>query len=109
MTPFKTSKTRGVLCVVRIVQGPHAGRDVALRFLFEGPGHIVERDLRRSGEMAQACWSPACRRSRRRDRSSRPRLSGTKVILRLEHDKPWRGAVRAFAADVLVEDRESGT
>ena len=26
------------------------------------------------------------------------------VILRLEHDKPWCGAVRAFAADVLVDD-----
>ena len=30
--------------------------------------------------------------------------AGRVVILRLEHDKPWRGAVRAFAADLLVDD-----
>ena len=68
--------------------------------------HIVERDL---GVLAK--W--------RRLVGARPaqypagviealgRVSvGRKVTLRLEHDKPWRGAVRAFAADVLVANRE---
>ena len=104
VTPFKTSKTRGVLCVVRIVQGPHAGRDVSLRFLFEGPGHIVERDLGVLAKWRRLVGAPPAGRSRRRDRSSRPRLSRAEVLLRLEHDQPWRGAVRAFAADVLVDD-----
>ena len=104
LTPFKTGKTRGVLCVVRIVQGPHAGRDVALRFLFEGPGHIVERDL---GVLAK--WrrlvgaTPAVDPAGVIEALGRA-STGRMVILRLEHDKPWRGAVRAFAADVLVDD-----
>ena len=42
---FATSRTRGVRCVVKIVEGTEAGHEVPLRFLFEGPGHIVERDL----------------------------------------------------------------
>jgi hypothetical protein len=104
VTPFKTSKTRGLLCVVRIVQGPHAGRDVALRFLFEGPGHIVERDL---GVLAK--WrrlvgaTPAVDPAGVIEALGRA-SAGRMVKLRLEHDKPWRGAVRAFAADVLVDD-----
>jgi hypothetical protein len=104
VTPFKTSKTRGVLCVVRIAQGPHAGRDVALRFLFEGPGHIVERDL---GVLAK--WRrlvgahPAADPAGVIEALGRA-SAGRMVILRLEHDKPWRDAVRAFAADVLVDD-----
>ena len=104
VTPFKTGKTRGVLCAVRIVQGPYAGRDVALRFLFEGPGHIVERDL---GVLAK--WRrlvgahPAANPAGLIEALGRA-SAGRMVILRLEHDKPWRGAVRAFAADVLVDD-----
>ena len=38
VTPFKTSKTRGVLCVVRIIQGPHAGRTSRSAFCSRGRG-----------------------------------------------------------------------
>jgi hypothetical protein len=104
VTPFKTSKTRGVLCIVRIARGPYAGRDVALRFLFEGPGHIVERDL-----VVLAKWRRLVGAHRAADPAGLIEAlglasAGRVVILRLEHDKPWRGAVRAFAADVLVDD-----
>jgi hypothetical protein len=104
VTPFKTSKTRGVLCVVRIVQGPHAGRDVALRFLFEGPGRIVERDLCVLAKWRRLVGAhPAANPAGVIEALGRA-SAGRMVILRLEHDKPWRGAVRAFAADVLVDD-----
>jgi len=104
VTPFKTCKTRGVLCVVRIARGPHAGREVALRFLFEGPGHIVERDL-----SILVKWRRLVGASSAADPASVIEAlgrasSGRNVLLRLEHDLPWRGAVRAFAADVLVDD-----
>jgi hypothetical protein len=108
ITPFKTNKTRGVLCVVRIVQGPHAGRDVALRFLFEGPAHIVERDLVVLTKWRRLVGAhPAADPAGVIEALGRASV-GRKVLLRLEHDKPWRSAVRAFAADVLVDDGSAG-
>jgi len=104
VTPFKTSKTRGVLCIVRIVQGSHAGRDVALRFLFAGPGHIVERDLRVLAKWRRLVGAPPAGDPAGVIEALGRASAGRMVILRLEHDKPWRGAVRAFAADVLVDD-----
>jgi hypothetical protein len=109
VTPFKTDRTRGVHCVVRITQGPHAGRDVALRFLFEGPGHILERDLSVLAKWRRLVGAPPAGDPSGVIEVLSRASAGRRVILRLEHDTPWRGAVRAFVADVLVEDRESGT
>ena len=104
VTPFKTSKTRGVLCVVRIARGPHAGRDVSLRFLFEGPGRMVERDLGVLAKWRRLVGAPPAGDPAGVIEALGRASAGRMVILRLEHDKPWLGAVRAFAADVLVDD-----